>query len=530
MKRRIIEEVVDDVETNASGIVGSTEPEIAVDKGLCLDALPLEVLHLVCRGLTHKEVTKFRLVCRLFGTVGIEYLAEGAYLSFSLQAFQDLEALANTALSKRIRSLTFITEHLAGFSTYDEWIVSEDTYQKGRRFLRFSSEAERLEKYSAFKQPYKEIEHIIQDGIHRQSLQTFFQNSPNLKSLAMSLAMGIWNLMESGDESSYTTAFEKSFGKISLGERHHHSTVELAEVMHSVVRAGIQLERLAVGYLPIESIRESNPDFAIITNAMSSLKFLVLKLVHRPSTPTGPANLRGNFGYTEEDISRIANAADELELDLSRFVATASNLSHLRFVVGHGEEDRIVDSCLLQSLFDVRIHPEVFPGLRTLSLESVRTKGHNMKTFLLARKETLTFIRFKSVDFEDSGDGYGWNHFLQDMSTKMPKLAHFMIYGHLGDIDGSMWVFGNTCDGHSSWRTHAMDRYLRMGGPLPVDEESTSAQVPNPLVYLHAYDRHGTGSISRCFIGDPEGYRAGLIDEFEDKFWAEHFWTFNPCC
>ena len=331
-------------------------------------------------------------------------------------------------------------------------------------------------------------------------------------------------------ESSYTTAFEKSFGKISLGERHHHSTVELAEVMHSVVRAGIQLERLAVGYLPIESIRESNPDFAIITNAMSSLKFLVLKLVHRPSTSTGPANLRGHFGYTEEDISRIANAADELELDLSGFVATASNLAHLRFVVGHGEQDRIVDSCLLQSLFDVRMHPEVFPGLRTLSLESIRTNGHNMKTFLLARKETLTFIRFKSVDFEDSGDGYGWNHFLQDMSTKMPKLAHFMIYGHLGDIDGSMWVFGNTCNGHSSWRTHAMDRYLRMGGPLPVDEESTSAQVPNPLVYLHAYDRHGTGSISRCFIGDPEGYRAGLIDEFEDKFWAEHFWTFIPCC
>ncbi|KAL2029500.1 hypothetical protein VTO58DRAFT_108692 [Aureobasidium pullulans] len=330
MKRRIIEEVVNDVETNASGMVASTEPDTVRKEGLCLDALPLEVLHLVCRRLTHREVTDFRLVCRLFGTVGIEYLAEGAYLSFSLQAFQDLEALANTALSKRIRSLTFITEHLAGFSTYDERIVSEDTYQKGRRFLRFSSEAERLEKYSAFKQPYKEIEHIIQDGIHRQSLQTFFQNSPNLKSLAMSLAMGIWNLMESSDESSYTTAFKKSFGKISLGERHHHSTVELAGVMYSVVRAGIQLERLAVGYLPIESIRESNPDFAIITNAMSSLNFLVLKLVHRPSTPTGPANLRGHFGYTEEDISRIASAADELELGLSRFVATASNLAHLR--------------------------------------------------------------------------------------------------------------------------------------------------------------------------------------------------------
>ena len=530
MKRRIIEEVVDDVETNASGIVASTEPDTVRKEGLCIDALPLEVLHLVCRRLTRREVTDFRLVCRLFAVVGIEYLAEGAYVSFWKDSLEDLEALANTALSKRITSLFFVTEGMAGFFTYEEWLASMTLTQKDRRYLRFSSEAEKLEGYSIFKQKHEHIDTIIRERLYQRTLKTFFQNCPNLNALAISFAMGIWNFWHVDDEFGYTEASEKHLGPLSLHHRHHHSTIETAEIMQLVVQTGIQLQQLAVGYLPVERIQKPNPDLDMIKTAMQPLESLVLKVVNQPSVPSGPANDRGFFEYMDEDIRRVKEAADDLEEDLSAFIATAANLVHLRFGQGHEKEDRMVDGCLLRSLFDMRCYPNVFPSLRSLSLEFVDTSGQTLKNFLLARRDTISFVRLKDISLEDSEDDYSWTRFFQDMSNKMPKMELFLMYGTQRDTDGSLLEFGNTLDNQSSWKTHAMNMYLRNGGAMPVDIESASAQVLNPVMYREYPHRDHTSYISFSYIKAPEGFGSGLLEQFDDKFWAEHFWTFNPCC
>ncbi|THW70222.1 hypothetical protein D6D18_10519, partial [Aureobasidium pullulans] len=59
---------------------------------------------------------------------------------------------------------------------------------------------------------------------------------------------------------------------------------------------------------------------------MQPLESLVLKVVNQPSVPSGPANDRGFFEYTDEDIRRVKEAADDLEEDLSAFIATVANL------------------------------------------------------------------------------------------------------------------------------------------------------------------------------------------------------------
>lgn len=104
------------------------------------------------------------------------------------------------------------------------------------------------------------------------------------------------------------------------------------------------------------------------------------------------------------------------------------------------------------------------------------------------------------------------------------------MYGTQRDTDGSLLEFGNTLDNQSSWKTHAMNMYLRNGGAMPVDIESASAQVLNPVMYREYPHRDHTSYISFSYIKAPEGFGSGLLEQFDDKFWAEHFWTFNPCC
>ena len=88
-----------------------------------LASLPIENLHQISRYLSsHSDVSNFCLVCRVFGSVGLDGLAPRVsfvLLPESLARLSDISS--HPVLRHHIYTVVCLTDVLPRYSTYEEW-------------------------------------------------------------------------------------------------------------------------------------------------------------------------------------------------------------------------------------------------------------------------------------------------------------------------------------------------------------------------------------------------------------------------
>jgi hypothetical protein len=92
-----------------------------------------------------------------------------------------------------------------------------------------------------------------------------------------------------------------------------------------------------------------------------------------------------------------------MEGQLSELISAARNLQHLRFETRQDPE-RALDGCVLRTVFDVQINPDLFPNLCSLSLERIKISGLTLQRFLMAHSGTLKCVRLQDIQMNDETD------------------------------------------------------------------------------------------------------------------------------
>jgi hypothetical protein len=490
--------------------------EVTDDYAPSLQSLPLEVLHSICYHLSSIGLRRFRLVCRLFSDVGMRHLATGAYLYPTKLSLKRLVDLSQTELSKSITSLYIAAEHFDFCHTYEEWKhlkVPSFWYDEG------PTEKELHQRYSICRRAFAEQEDLLNRGALTESVSVFVGRCPKLDTLSLSFADGL-NIPQEAP-----SAIRQVIARMPTEARPHFDIGITAEILR-IFQAKV-LKHLQISYIPLEAVaREANQsDLAAIRTAISSLNSLALGVAHEP---TAPEEENDHEYWPENELFSIEEHADTVEGQISALITAARDLRHLRFET-RLDPERGLDGCLLNTVFDVQINPNLFPGLRSLSLERIKISGRTLRRFLMAHEGTLGFVRLQDMQMIDGGDEMNWWQFWVEMTGKLPQLRRFLHYGRLRDGAELDWGLGSVVDGRSSIWTHALDKYLKKGWPHggepPFDkDEMKTFYVPNPVIFENEETKNDWNCHNQ-YIEDPEtDHEWEDEDEDEKRFQRMHTW------
>lgn len=92
-----------------------------------LDSLPVELLHQVCQFLNLKELKTFRLSCRLFATIGSDYLLDELHVYYKRDDFERLVEIARHPASAKATSIIFFGDRLETL-TKSKWMHERESY------------------------------------------------------------------------------------------------------------------------------------------------------------------------------------------------------------------------------------------------------------------------------------------------------------------------------------------------------------------------------------------------------------------
>lgn len=481
-----------------------------------LHSLPLEILHSICRHTSSIGLRRFRLVCRLFSDIGMRYLATGAYLHPTRLSLRRLVNLSQTELRKSITSLYIAAEHSDSCYTFEEW---KHLKVPPPWWDEYPTEKELQQRYSIYRRSFAEQEDLFNRGTLAESVAIFVGGCPKLGTLSISFVDGL------RIPSKAPGAIRRVTARMPTEARPHYDIGITAEILKTF-QAKV-LKHLQISYIPLEAIaRKANEShLTAIRSAISSLDSLALGVAHEP---TGPRKENDHEYWPDDELSSIEQHADSMESQIGALISVARNLRHLRFKTREDPE-RALEGCLINSVFNVQINPNLFPDLCSLSLERIMISGRTLQQFLLARKGTLRFVRLQDIQMNDPGDEMNWWQFWVEITGKLPRLQKFLHYGRFKDWADLDWDLGSVVDGRSSIWTNALDKYLRKGWPHggepPLDEdEMKNFYIPNPVVFESKGTKNHWNRPNQ-YIEDPEtDHEWEDEDEDERRFQGMHTW------
>ena len=378
--------------------------------------LPNEILHQIFSLLHPLHVANLRLACKIFSTIGLQYLVAEIHLIFKPTSFDHLRLISeHPVLSQHVHTLFYEADRLEDFDSMKEWkkhiiipgwfntidskLLPSPPPDAGkrekrayRRHMQKVREAPRYI-YSArqLKNAYEEYKHFVwcQDYMRQYDynsdvIREAMAKLPKLKTIELSLLSCIRKDMSR----KLQNAFAKGLS-LASGEHGHGDPCGVGQLRSLLVGAsdaGLEIETLRCGSVQWQFFAERDFIFNKLKHAVRCLRTLEFYITTRRD------GYRDSEEVIDEEITLCAGYLEETGR-LHDFLTSAPQLENLTV--------HFASACPMSParLSDLVGH-FTWHSLRLASFNLISTTEEELMDFYERHAKTLREIRIDSINLD----------------------------------------------------------------------------------------------------------------------------------
>ena len=412
-----------------------------------IDKLPAEIIHMICLYLKPTELASLRLVSRLFGSIGLQYMVPEVHLILARYSFEQLEAIAaHPIASKHVISFFFEADRLSERSRagWRQCVVDPGNVarfdasgrlcyeashggfwiDKGRRDLILNHHYTENVMAHAYEE-YVELLRFQRWHPDATEMAEVMRHFPRLNELRLTIN-DCWQSRTSRLRKLFQPALTTFFETDAMpATRLAPLGVEqMRSLLLGAYHAGLKVETLQCGLVDWRILDQERETFALMKDSVSNVK-----------------NLRLDFNAGDEETygnpSYLPSRPQDLRERLGDFVTAASKLEHLQ--IGF-QSNRSALPASLENI--VREHH--WPSLKSINLTMIGTFEDDLVSFCSRHASTLKSVHLTSVMIWKRQGEAGWYAAL-DRIRKVLTLDTIVLEGLLGsatedpDFDEDPW-------------------------------------------------------------------------------------------
>ena len=265
-----------------------------------IQQLPLEVLHIIYAYLKPRDVTKMRLQCRVFATVGLHYLLRSYHLIFKKSSFKRLlEISRHPIVSQCVKAIYYEADALSDYHTMDEWeknisgldfpdvmepapSIHDSSEREQRLWMRRFKKGMQGPRWTSSKSQLRTAYDIYQGYLedqadmrichyNAQEIKDAMSRLSNLASLQMSMCFGM-KCRSNYVKRAFSHAMQKP-----CGDDHQPNSCgvpQLQSLLLGIAKNDIQLQELHFGLVDWRIFQVREKIFAKFKKAVQSLSRL----------------------------------------------------------------------------------------------------------------------------------------------------------------------------------------------------------------------------------------------------------------
>ncbi|MCJ1459622.1 hypothetical protein MMC28_010001 [Mycoblastus sanguinarius] len=405
-----------------------------------IDRLPSELLHMIYKYLTPREVAGLRLTCRSAARIGLEYLVPEICLTIKEDSFDRFLAISeHPIVSKYVKQLSWETDNLP-FLTREEFEDSLETldhlvdrhlteppsptasvrawraydrelYQHKKRSRHAYTEMQVSSAFSMYQSYCSDQDHIRQAECWSEKIAKGIKQMTNLDSLFSGMH---------GPSYRYTSEVREAYG-LKYGYWHSH-TEDNAEnplglhltrsILLAVEQADLKIESVCCGSVNWRTFTANYQDFAAMRKSIRYLKYLDMRII---------------TGYIAENVA-LRNDSEGIRR-IGQFVTSAPDLEIFSITFDDTYNDNHFDYAFERIIGNFR-----WPSLKSATFSVMNIREDDLMDFCARHTSTLEELSLGDIYmFEGT-----WLSTLRRM-RQTSKLTKFDVHGVLGDDDILEW-------------------------------------------------------------------------------------------
>ena len=461
-------------------------PSVSKSINFPIDKLPTELIHMICAHLEPMEVANLRLVSRLVGPIGLQYMVSEVHLFLAKDSFEQLKALAKHPIASKYVTSFFFEADRIGVLPREHWEPLVPGPQYGaqfeelpvqghpcprpterslRTFRRKLSKLTTAPRHHYTKEEmddafgkYLDFTHFQQDpsevAVQEKEVAEAMKHFPSLKELTIATQCSTRAV-----SSRLKKTFEQAFCYYYQADDPRDAKLEplglpqTRAVLLGAYHAGLKLETLNCGVVSWRILKEDSETFAHMKASVMHLKTLQL-----------------DFNYDDwRQEKEIEFCCTYLEAGrLTDFIAAAPNLEHLQ--IGF-QCTKLTYTTQLKHI----VGEHHWPSLKTVHFKKISSTEDDLVSFCRRHADTLRSLHLSSITF-DYGDGEWVSAF-----NRMRKVLTLDTITVSGRLEGSPQFLdlGIHSEEYSPWVQDGIQAFFT--GPVPGDGMGLSE-------FLDAYD------------------------------------------
>ena len=382
--------------------------------------LPNEILHQIFSLLETSQVANLRLACKIFSTIGLQYLASTVHLVFKPSSFDHLrEIFEHPDLSQHVH-LFYEADSLEAVFSIKEWtkkiilpdrpntddsepVPAPPPNASAREKLAYRRHMEKLRAapryiYSAgqLRSAYEEYEHYVwlqnymrQDDYASETIRKAMAKLPKLKTIELSLFHRLLG--------SASLKLEQAFAKgltVACGDKGHRpcGVEQLRSLLVGASDGDLEIETLRCGSVQWMLFMEHDVVFNKLKDAVRYLRTLELYLTTRCDHQDDEW-LLDEEGHEDE----VYVCAQYFE-DSGRLRDFLTSAPHLEDLTVHFDTETAMRPAARLSDIVGAFH---WHSLRLASFSKISTTEEELIDFYARHAKTLRKIRIESVHLDE---------------------------------------------------------------------------------------------------------------------------------
>lgn len=429
------------INMDGSTALPSTTTTIPIGgSGCLLDALPPEVMSMVCKFLPEKsDISSLRLTNTRYGANGTPELCRILHVMFTQKSFQNMLNIANNpAQCKHVKVIDYEALYLSGIEHGEHFITKyfslssrqevrmsyaeffDSLFHNSNTGAETSHRATVISAWNTYKSLLADQEYIVE---FKLDIAIFVQVLPLFTNL-QSLNILSDNKYEAA--ASFQNAYRNTrglelglLGSLPLPDGHISDKVSGIRALGSILEAIPPVSRLS-------RLRVNLIDWSFFCSSSKSMELQLCRVVFsqlQSLTLQFPSFWKGANDTTSEAANTNSN--------LGLAIRSAPKLEYLDLSMGwngYGSEE---DARSRQLYFPVDVQHVlgefIWTKLRTLRLRSFTTDDIALSTFLRKHASTLKVLKLKSMWITSTT--HGWEPVLELIASEM-DVESLELKGH----------------------------------------------------------------------------------------------------